>query len=28
LDEAVQIAKACPILNGEGTSVEVREVAG
>jgi hypothetical protein len=27
-DEAVQIAKECPILNGIGTSVEVRRVAG
>jgi hypothetical protein len=26
-DEAVNIAKVCPILNGEGTSVEVRKVA-
>lgn len=27
LDEAVNIAKDCPILHGEGTSVEVREIA-
>jgi hypothetical protein len=27
LAAAVTIAKACPILNGEGTSVEVRETA-
>lgn len=27
LEEAVSIAKACPILNGEGTCVEVRKVA-
>lgn len=26
-DRAVAIASRCPILNGEGTSVEVREVA-
>ena len=26
-DEAVHIAKKCPILSGEGTSVEVRETA-
>ena len=25
IDDAVLIAKKCPILNGEGTSVEVRE---
>jgi len=25
-DEAINIAKACPILQGEGTSVEVRKV--
>ena len=25
IDEAVEIAKDCPILNGKGTSVEVRE---
>ena len=25
-DDAVNIAKACPILNGEGNSVEVRQV--
>ena len=25
LDEAVKIAERCPILNGEGTSVEVRK---
>jgi hypothetical protein len=27
IDDAVAIAKKCPILNGEGTSVEVRETA-
>ena len=27
LDEALDLAKACPILQGEGTSVEVREVS-
>lgn len=27
MDDALTIAKACPILNGEGTSVEVRETA-
>ena len=27
-DEAVSFAKACPILKGEGNSVEVRRVAG
>ena len=27
IDEAVGIAKKCPILQGEGTSVEVRETA-
>jgi hypothetical protein len=27
-DEAVELAKACPILAGKGTSVEVREIAG
>jgi hypothetical protein len=27
IDDAVVIAKECPILNGEGTSVEVREIA-
>ncbi|HXO77992.1 MAG TPA: YciI family protein [Puia sp.] len=26
LDEAVQLASACPILNGKGNSVEVRQV--
>ena len=26
LDEAVQLARGCPILNGEGNSVEVRKV--
>ncbi len=26
-DEAVDIAKACPILFGDGTSVEIREIA-
>ena len=27
LDEATKIARKCPILNGENTSVEIREVA-
>jgi len=27
LDEAVEVAKGCPILTGEGTSVEIREVS-
>ena len=27
IDEATTIAKKCPILNGENTSVEIREVA-
>ena len=27
LEEATQIAKACPILNGQTTSVEIREIA-
>jgi len=27
LDEAVELAKNCPILAGEGTSVEVREIS-
>jgi len=27
MDDAVRIAKKCPILDGEGTSVEVRETA-
>lgn len=27
-DEAVEIARACPILKGEGNSVEVRKVMG
>ncbi len=27
INDAVRIAKRCPILQGEGTSVEVREVA-
>jgi len=27
LDDAIHIAKKCPILQGEGTSVEVREAA-
>ena len=27
MDEAVGIAKKCPILQGEGTSVEIRETA-
>ena len=26
LDEAVQLAAACPILNGQGNSVEVRKI--
>jgi hypothetical protein len=26
LDDAAKIAKKCPILNGEGTSVEIREI--
>ena len=26
-DDAVEIAKACPILNGEGNSVEIRQVS-
>jgi hypothetical protein len=26
MDEAVALAKKCPILNGEGTSVEVRRI--
>lgn len=26
-DEAVKLAKGCPILQGEGTSVEVRKIA-
>lgn len=28
LDEAVSMAKACPILLGEGNSVEVRQISG
>lgn len=28
LDEAVSMAKACPILLGEGNSVEVRQITG
>lgn len=28
MDEALNIAQACPILQGEGTSVEVRQIAG
>jgi hypothetical protein len=28
MDDALRLAQACPILDGEGTSVEVREVAG
>ncbi|WP_379163055.1 YciI family protein [Paenibacillus sp. sgz5001063] len=28
MEEAVQLAKDCPILLGEGTSVEVRPIAG
>ena len=28
LGEAVELAKACPLLAGEGTSVEVREIGG
>ncbi len=27
VDEAVEFAKGCPVLQGEGTSVEVRKVA-
>jgi hypothetical protein len=27
MEEAIEIAKECPILEGEGTSVEVREMA-
>ncbi len=27
IDDAVRIARKCPILRGEGTSVEVRETA-
>jgi hypothetical protein len=27
MDEAIQIAKKCPILQGDGTSVEVRETS-
>jgi hypothetical protein len=27
-DEAVSLAKDCPILNGEGNSVEVRKITG
>ncbi len=27
MDEATKIAKKCPILNGQGTSVEIRETA-
>ena len=27
LDEAVELAKGCPILSGKGTSVEVREIS-
>lgn len=27
LDEATKIAKKCPILNGQNTSVEIREIA-
>jgi len=27
LDEAVEVAKGCPILAGKGTSVEVREIS-
>jgi len=27
LDEATGIAEKCPILNGQNTSVEIREVA-
>ena len=27
IDDAVRIAKKCPILQGEGTSIEVRETA-
>jgi hypothetical protein len=28
LEEAVSLAKACPILHGEGNSVEVRQISG
>ena len=28
LDEAVELAKDCPLLAGENTSVEVREISG
>lgn len=28
LDEAAEFAKACPILKGEGNSVEVRQISG
>lgn len=28
INEAIKIAQACPILQGEGTSVEVRQIAG
>jgi hypothetical protein len=28
LDEAVSLAKGCPILKGEGNSVEVRQISG
>jgi len=28
LDEATELAKGCPILNGEGNIVEVRQVTG
>jgi hypothetical protein len=27
LDQAVELAKDCPILSGKGTSVEVREIS-
>jgi hypothetical protein len=27
IDDAIRIAKKCPILQGEGTSVEIRELA-
>lgn len=28
VDEAVEFAKGCPVLQGEGNSVEVRKIAG
>jgi len=27
-DEAVALTKSCPMLNGEGNSVEIRKVSG